>query len=118
VPDHLPDRLRRATVVPLGAAFLTAKPPRAVLAKHGAKLEIALLAVAELPRSANRPQALAFPLDEHQQFARDLILGGHPQQATRSGQHVPLQIELCHPRFLRKDRLGPSRPLGRIPRAS
>ena len=48
VPDHLPDDLRGSTVVAFRAAFLTVQRQRAPLAKRGAKLKIALLAVAEL----------------------------------------------------------------------
>ena len=104
VPDHLPNDLHRSTVVPLGATFPTAKRHRPSLAERRAKLKIALPAQAELPGSLQRSQALAFPLDEHEQLVGDLVFGGHLQQAARSDQHALVPIELCHPCLLRKGR--------------
>jgi hypothetical protein len=88
MPNHLPDDFRGPAVVPLGPSFLAEKRRRASLAERSAKLKIALLAQAELPGGLKRPQALAFALDEHEQFVGDLVFGGHLQQAARSDQYM------------------------------
>ena len=62
MPDHLPLDFGCAAVVGLGTAFLALQGLGALPAKGRAKLEIALLAEAELRRGRQRPWPVALAL--------------------------------------------------------
>ena len=87
----------------IGAAVVPTRPGRAVdqrggalLGKGVAKLEIALLAVAEGLGGLHRAEAKAFTGEEHGKFAGDFVVAGEGQGTRRAEELALLAVELEH----------------------
>jgi len=67
-----------------------------MLAESLAKLEIALLGEAELPRRLQRPKPFALAFDEHGQFSRDFVIFADRQRSLLPDEGLCTAVQFHH----------------------
>src|SRR5713226_2943418 len=95
VADDLLSNIRGAPCGCLGSGFATEQSGATALLKGGEELVIALLGVAVLGGGGSGAEAFTFALDEHGEFAENLVVFfGCDKGASRPGDRVSREVEL------------------------
>lgn len=92
--NDLADDLGGTSGAGLGSAFTAVQSGAAVGEEGSAELAVTLFAEAVFGRSGAGAETFAFAFDEHEQLARDLVLGRDNQGAAGSAYGVCVRVEV------------------------